>query len=412
MNRRSGRALIAALACVAAVISLLVFGTGALADRSPGEPAQGLYVFDPSASSPKLLVASEEDDPAWSPDGRWIQAFDANDYFINVVNPDGNVRHRAGSISWSPNRSRVAYTSTGQVQNLFVGSTDWSAAKLVKDDVGETLAWAPDSRRFAFSTHDTLVVAASDGTHARTILTHDPLAALWSPTGRLIAVTGRDAHEYLVPSSGGRALQLPGGEWDVDMPPLWFPNGKSILGYRTVNDANGGVGGYNGVKFNVSGGPSKVVCKRCQDFFPSPDGRSIAFTDASNQVWVVKSDWTGRRLVAKKPLSCCTWSADSRQLVLALPGKTANVSTIAVADLATGQVRRLTDGTHPDSPDSGLSPDGRFVAFDRYSDQGSELWIMKSDGTQTRKVMSFGTCSLAVWAPKGALLAVTNLDDC
>jgi Tol biopolymer transport system component len=74
--------------------------------------------------------------------------------------------------------------------------------------------------------------------------------------------------------------------------------------------------------------------------------------------------------------------------------------------------RRLTDGTHPDSPDSGLSPDGRFVAFDRYSDQGSELWIMKSDGTQTRKVMSFGTCSLAVWAPKGALLAVTNLDDC
>src|SRR5262249_47118687 len=153
--------LIPFLISVAAALALLVSASEALADRTPGEPAQGLYVFDPSNASLKLLVAGEEDDPAWSPNGRWIQAFDADDYFTHIVDPSGAVRHRAGSVSWSGDGSSVAYTSTGnRTQNLFVGPADWSAPKLVMKNTGDPLAWAPDSRRFVFSTGSALDVAA------------------------------------------------------------------------------------------------------------------------------------------------------------------------------------------------------------------------------------------------------------
>src|SRR5262245_53716418 len=97
---RPTRKLALALAC-AGRIALVVAGAEALADPSPGEPRQGLYVLDPVAGEPKLLFAGEEDDPAWSPDARWITAFDPNGYYLNVVDPEGRIRHRVHSLSWS-----------------------------------------------------------------------------------------------------------------------------------------------------------------------------------------------------------------------------------------------------------------------------------------------------------------------
>jgi hypothetical protein len=54
-----------------------------------------------------------------------------------------------------------------------------------------------------------------------------------------------------------------------------------------------------------------------------------------------------------------------------------------------------------------------LAAFDRWATStGHQLWTFATDGTAPQEVMAFGTCSLARWAPKAALLAITNLDDC
>jgi hypothetical protein len=100
-------------------------------------------------------------------------------------------------------------------------------------------------------------------------------------------------------------------------------------------------------------------------------------------------------------------------MIVPLTGRESDATTLALVNLATGTVRPLTDGTHADGAFAGLSPDGRFVAFERYGEAtGHELWMTASDGTGTRKLIALGTCSLAAWAPTGARLAVTNLDDC
>src|SRR5262249_35651207 len=148
-------------------------------------------------------------------------------------------------------------------------------------------------------------------------------------------------------------------------------------------------------------------CKNCGSFEFSPDRRSIAFIDSSDALWVENADGSAKRLIDQGVLES-RWSSDSRRLVFSLPG--GDGSTLALADVTTGAIRQLTDGRHDDGPFPGLSPDGRFVAFERFDESaGHQLWVVASDGTGVRKVITFGTCSLARWAPKGALLAVTNL---
>src|SRR5690349_4141495 len=112
----------------ASVIACLAAG-GASGGPSPGEPAEGLYVFDPAAGSPmKLVIKGEEDEPGWSPDGRWLVALDTNSLKFNVADSAGGRRHQVGSLAWSNDGSRVAYSPAvfGAKARLLVGPSDWS----------------------------------------------------------------------------------------------------------------------------------------------------------------------------------------------------------------------------------------------------------------------------------------------
>jgi dipeptidyl aminopeptidase/acylaminoacyl peptidase len=79
-------------------------------------------------------------------------------------------------------------------------------------------------------------------------------------------------------------------------------------------------------------------------------------------------------------------------------------STVHLHDLRTGARQVLFA---PDDRASGFafSPDGASVAFTRATDQGTELWLMKSDGTDRRRIAGPGRFGALNWSPDGTHLA-------
>jgi Tol biopolymer transport system component len=403
-----------------AVAVLLVCVSPAHANRTPGEPPEGLYLVDPSVSTPTALVLGEEDEPAWSPDGHWISALDVNDYYFNVLDASGGSRHRVHSFVWSNDGSKIAYTADTPRSGgpLFVTSSTWSKPRLVtRARHSDPLAWAPDNQHFVYGTggesgtccYRSLVVVTSFGRHPRTVLkTGHPQLAVWSPTGTQLAAVGSDQYIYVAPAGAGRGRRLP-GTWGGFPDPEWAPDGKSFIVYPAEGISS--TGGFDAVRVSVPSGARTVVCKNCGSFDFSPDHRSIAYTNSTGALWVANADLTGKRRLANAAFEP-RWSPDGRSILVMRPGPGQDGSELALVDVATGQLRQLTDGNYFDRP-LGVSADGRFVAFMRASSPDDhELWLVGADGTGLRQVMLLGTCSQARWAPTGALLAAVNLDDC
>jgi dipeptidyl aminopeptidase/acylaminoacyl peptidase len=192
-------------------------------DRRDGDPvATALYVVDSTGGTPTLLVAgrggfrTHVSSAAWSPDGSRIAFIESTVVghdiggtidrdTLSVVNADGTGRRvlrdlgredrspaaGAGGIVWSPDGSRLAFT-TGQI---FVVNADGSKLRrLTNEGYNYNPVWSPDGSTIAF-THDgpgetgnppgdELFAMASDGTDMRflrVIFPGGPIA--WNPVG-------------------------------------------------------------------------------------------------------------------------------------------------------------------------------------------------------------------------------------
>jgi Tol biopolymer transport system component len=190
-------------------------------DRRDGDVvASGLYVVDSTGGTPTLLVAgggrTRVSGAAWSPDGSRI-AFITSTVVghdiggtidretLSVVNADGTGRRvlrdlgtegrspaaGAGGIVWSPDGSRLAFTS-GQI---FVVNADGSELRrLTNEGYNYNPVWSPDGSTIAF-THDgpgetgnppgeELFAMASDGTGMRSLgVTFEQGPIAWNPVG-------------------------------------------------------------------------------------------------------------------------------------------------------------------------------------------------------------------------------------
>ncbi|MFL5945096.1 MAG: hypothetical protein ACJ74D_00360 [Gaiellaceae bacterium] len=130
--------------------------------------------------------------PAWSPSGRWI-AFDAPGG-VYAVHPDGSARRRmlagnVGSLKWSPDGRRVAYTSWAHnTSEIYVARADGSARRRLTRNAIDDFepSWSPDGRRILY-THGrdnahAVFVMNRDGTGKRQLTRGgDSWATSWRP---------------------------------------------------------------------------------------------------------------------------------------------------------------------------------------------------------------------------------------
>jgi Tol biopolymer transport system component len=143
----------------------------------------------------------------------------------------------------------------------------------------------------------------------------------------------------------------------------------------------------------------------------SPDGRQIAFTREGQGIFVISPLGGAERKVAdtRVPLLLKTiaWTQDARSLVIS--GMTSPIcASLFVVSIETGEKTRLTSPPEPSIGDGWptVSPDGRTVAFARYSqDTSANVYLVPLSGGEPRQLTADKASIFGLaWTPDADLV--------
>ncbi|MFN8222779.1 MAG: hypothetical protein U0R50_05955 [Gaiellales bacterium] len=246
-----------------------------------------------------------------------------------------------------------------------------------------------------------LVTSRPDGSHERTITGPARVAEpQWSPDGARLAFT-RNGRVVVVSATGARAVDLAQG-----YNPAWSADGSEIA-YNNIADgidvisADGAPGSRSLVVDEGAGDVSKW------DPTWSPDGARIAFTrgsgEHSGQIWLVRADGTGARAVTHSEGeidSVPSWSPDGRwiafQRYVACAGGSCKDAVYVIHPNGTGVRRVVLNGASP-----AWSPDGTRLVFTRRLHGSSEVFTVRLNGRDLRRVTHNGISDLQPdWQPR------------
>jgi len=294
-------------------------------------------------------------DPQVSPDGRQIayvrQSGDvmtdrnrASIWLVDVAS--GRQRPLvtgAGSYSsprWSPDGTRLAYSSTDQGgAQLWVRWLGGDAASRITNlpDAPESMAWSPDGRQIAY----TMRVPAEGLKLGKA--PDKPEGAQWAPALEVYdrATYRTDEGGYIKPghsrifvvaADGGAPRQVSFGDFDDDGPVQWTADGRALL-FHSIRrpDWQRDFNNQDVYSLDVASGAIRALTTRDgPDAFPlpSPDGARIAYlgyddtrrTFENTELYVMNRDGSGARSLSGPhdvSIDDAQWSPDGRSLVVA-----------------------------------------------------------------------------------------------
>ena len=230
------------------------------------------------------------------------------------------------------------------------------------------------------------------------------LSPQWSPDGsRMIYTSYKDGQPYIYLrdlSSGfeWRLLDKPG----INISGRWSPDGTKVAATLSID------GNPELYIIDIKTRRLMRVTKSYGiDVSPtwSPDGKRLAFVSdrAGNpHIYMIKSDGSGlRRMTYESTYNTSpAWSPRGDQIAFArlIDG---SFHIFLIRPDGKG-VTRLTSSGDNDTPS--WSPDGRYITYSALMEGGEEgkraIYIMRSDGTQNKQVISgIGNSSAPAWSP-------------
>lgn len=338
--------------------------------------------------------ASDDDQPAFSPDGQRIAFRSERDGGgIFVMGATGESVRRVSDFgyhpAWSPDGRQIVVATENFSSPLsrFGRSELWridlASGEKFRITEGDAVqpSWSPSGRRIAFwrqrgGQRDVATIAMEGG--PTVLITDDgfvDFAPVWSPDGRYVYFSSDRAgstnlFRVAIEESSGRPLGAPEPlttptRW-AERPTIAF-NGRTIAFAAVDRRSNVGTIGFDPVHGRVVGDPVLIThatfAVRQPDI--SPDGEWIVFTATSHQedLYVVRAD--GREL------------------------------------------RKLTDDAALDRAAT-WSPDGKRISFHSNRGGSIEIWLIEPDGSGLRQI-SRGSpkgTRFAVWSTDGKKLIV------
>jgi Tol biopolymer transport system component len=217
-----------------------------------GRLVSDLWVMRADGSG-KLRLASNAEEPTWSPDGTKIAYVrDGGMPQLRILSSTGGFDHQLtpdslGTIqpAWSPDGSLIAFTAIGPNQ-LYVITPDGAGLLNLTQGVAQEdgPVWSPDGTKIAFNSGPTdqpleseVVVVNPDGS-GRTTLTHHPgfdLSPDWSPDGRRIVFVRTDNGDneiYVMNSDGSHPTDISRRPNSFESAPDWAGSASSALAGR------------------------------------------------------------------------------------------------------------------------------------------------------------------------------------
>lgn len=202
--------------------------------------------------------------------------------------------------------------------------------------------------------------------------------------------------------------------------PVLSPNGKDVVFAWNEGDTSRGINLYR--KPVAGGAPQRLTFAARRDAFPqySPDGRQILFSRFSREgVQIIRLDLKSLHETAihridselegrQRSIRWATWMPDGRHIALVQRLHAAGPYALFLARTDGAILRQLTfpPAHAAGDPQAAASPDGRYLAFVRYSTgTTSEIHILPLDGGEPRQLTHHATSHYGLsWSPDSRYL--------
>ena len=404
---------------------LLTWATPLLATLAPPTLAHAQSRFEPM----DVFQLEYAADPRISPDGgRVVYVRTSMDIMKDrkrselwIVDADGTDHRRlgaGGSPRWSPDGTRLAYTSGGQIHLRWMDTGETATlTQLLKSP--RNLRWSPDGTRIAFN----MLVPSPPPSLAPA--PRPPPGAEWAdpPIMEDRFKSRQDGagyldfgynHIFVVPVDGGTPVQVTSGDFQHSSAAAWTPDGNHLV--FSSNRGEGWEHDYRNSELYVASiltGKTRAVTDRPgPDHSPavSPDGRRIAFvgyedrtrTYQVSRLQVMNIDGSGARVVTgglDRSVSNPVWAADGGGIYFQYDDE--GNSKVAFTTL-NGDVTVLAGdlgGTSYGRPYGGgsfsVANDGAFALNQTRPDMPGEVAVGRRGGTRVRTITALNEDLLA-----------------
>ena len=415
----AGRRALGALAYLG--FSLLVLAAAALGYsywKRQAAPAPGdvLAVARPA----RLTSGGTAALAAMSPDGRYVahvkndpgapslwmrQATTTSD--VQIVAP---AAVRYDGVTFSPEGDHVyfvTYGVTGGIGTLYRVPALGGTPQKVLEDVDSTIAFSPDRAQFAFlrgvPTEGTsyVMLAAADGSNVRQLAqlqrpSQFTLNGLtWSPDGRTILATARTLeggpHELIVAVDVATGEPRPvEGRWNSVLDLEWVEGTSSIVAAA----AEPGISTPQLWQITYPDGQRRRITNDLNTYSSvslSADATSLATvqTEAVANLWVSSAlDPSSAVQITRgrgrgDGLGGLDWTPDGRIVFISTES---GQPQIWITDAEGKSVRQLTAASQEPVFSASVSPDGRYVVFQRMADRRMRVWRMNLDGSDQKPI--------------------------
>ena len=344
-------------------------------------------------------TAGEETSPSLSPDGSTVVysirvngSWDIHSQRVGGRNATpilNDPQRDEGGAAFSPDGSLIAFHESDDVGGIFIAGATGESVRRVTD-AGFDPAWSSDGKQIAFGTEEIVDPASRVG----------------------------DSTVYVVDAGGGSPRKLVEGD---GVQPSWSPSGQRIVYWSNT-------GGQRDIYTVAAGGGARVPVTQdaAIDWSPvwSPDGRFIYFSSdrgGAMNLWRIAVDQsTGRAHGAPETVTAGVqasaglprFSKDGSRLVFR--SRVASVNPAAIPfEPATGRagVPFLLDTRNNVRIPSGVSPDGKQIAFYSLGDHQEDLFVGSTDGQMRRVTDDAPRDRAPIFTPDGrSLLFYSNRD--
>ncbi len=338
----------------------------------------------------------------------------------------GSLEGHAGA--WSPDGQRIAF---GKGNEILLAKSDGSAPRRLLSTTGtpDDIRWSPDGSILRFTLNDprtnnrSIWQVSADGGNLRPLLPRwnsapDECCGRWTPDGRYFVFQAeRDGTTNLWALSERGALfratprepvQLTTGPMNVGNP-VPSRDGKRLFvqGWQPRGEL---------VRYDAKSGQFAPYLSGISamglDF--SRDGEWVAYNDGSDgTLWRSKVDGTQKLQLVFPPMLAYLprWSPDGKQLAFFghPPGEPWQIYVVP----AEGGSPELIYRSATNSADPNWSPDGKSLVFGENSlnNQGSAVYVLDLETRQASKLPESDGLFSPRWSPDGRYIVAITLDS-